>query len=103
MNQRNRVGCGSTQILRTVTHVLTAKDKPLVATIPTYEECADYATLMGNKVIGVSLNSDQPVWTARRRGEGSGLVFYCNPSNPSSTYVGARATRDSWQNSIANR
>ena len=48
----------ATQILRTATHVFTAKDKPLVATIPTYEECADYATLMGNKVIGVSLNSD---------------------------------------------
>ena len=52
------LGCGSTQILRSVTHVFTAKDKPLVATIPTYEECADYATLMGNQVIGVSLNSD---------------------------------------------
>ena len=52
------LGCGSTQILRSVTHLYTAKDKPLVATIPTYEECAEYATLMGNKVIGVPLNSE---------------------------------------------
>src|SRR5687768_4147758 len=90
------LGCGSTQILRTVTHVFTAKDKPLVATIPTYEECADYATLMGNKVIGVSLNSEfQPdLDKFADAAKGAGLVFYCNPSNPSSTYVGARATRD---------
>jgi histidinol-phosphate aminotransferase len=26
--------------------------------------------------------------------KGAGLVFYCNPSNPSSTFVGAKATRD---------
>jgi histidinol-phosphate aminotransferase len=90
------LGCGSTQILRTVTHVFTAKDKPLVATIPTYEECADYATLMGNKVIGVDLDSNfQPdLDKFAAAAKGAGLIFYCNPSNPSSTYVGAKATRD---------
>ena len=90
------LGCGSTQILRSVTHVFTAKDKPLVATIPTYEECADYATLMGNKVVGVSLNSDftPDLDKFADAAKGAGLVFYCNPSNPSSTYVGAKATRD---------
>jgi histidinol-phosphate aminotransferase len=90
------LGCGSTQILRSVTHVFTAKDKPLVATIPTYEECADYATLMGHKVIGVSLDSEFRPDLDRfaDAAKGAGLVFYCNPSNPSSTFVGARATRD---------
>lgn len=90
------LGCGSTQILRSVTHVFTAKDKPLVATIPTYEECADYATLMGNKVVGVPLDSEFKPDLDRfaAASQGAGLVFYCNPSNPSSTFVGARATRD---------
>ena len=90
------LGCGSTQILRTVTHVFTAKDKPLVATIPTYEECAEYATLMGNKVVGVPLDGDFKPDLERfaSAATGAGLVFYCNPSNPSSTFVGARATRD---------
>jgi histidinol-phosphate aminotransferase len=90
------LGCGSTQILRTVTHVFTAKDKPLVATIPTYEECADYATLMGNQVIGVSLDSEfrPDLDKFADAAKGAGLVFYCNPSNPSATFVGAKATRD---------
>jgi histidinol-phosphate aminotransferase len=90
------LGCGSTQILRTVTHVFTAKDKPLVATIPTYEECADYANLMGHPIVGVALDRefrpDLDKFAAAAKG--AGLVFYCNPSNPSSTFVGAKATRD---------
>lgn len=90
------LGCGSTQILRTVTHVFTAKDKPLVATIPTYEECADYAKLMGHQVIGVSLDSEfkPDLDKFADAAKGAGLVFYCNPSNPSATFVGAKATRD---------
>jgi histidinol-phosphate aminotransferase len=90
------LGCGSTQILRTVTHVFTAKDKPLVATIPTYEECADYANLMGHPIVAVALDRefrpDLDKFAAAAKG--AGLVFYCNPSNPSSTFVGAKATRD---------
>ena len=90
------LGCGSTQILRTVTHVFTAKDRPLVATIPTYEECADYANLMGHRVVGVPLDREFRPDLDRfaAAAKGAGLVFYCNPSNPSSTYVGARTTRD---------
>ena len=49
---------GSTEILRAATQVFTAKTKPLVGTIPTYEECAGYAELIGNPVKGVKLNSE---------------------------------------------
>ena len=90
------LGCGSTQILRTATHVFTAKNKPLVGTIPTYEECAGYAEMMGHPVRAVSLDGDfrmdlERLATAAR---GAGLIFYCNPSNPTATYTGARASRD---------
>ena len=90
------LGCGSTQILRSATHLFTAKDKPLVGTIPTYEECAGYAEMMGHPVRPVALDAefkldlDKLADAAR----GAGLVFYCNPNNPTATYVGARATRD---------
>jgi histidinol-phosphate aminotransferase len=90
------LGCGSTQILRTCTHLFTAKDRPLVGTIPTYEECAGYAEMMGHPVRPVALDAnfkiDLDKFTAASKG--AGLVFYCNPNNPTATYVGARATRE---------
>src|SRR5262249_24911997 len=87
---------GSTEILRAGTQAFTAKTKPLVGTIPTYEECAGYAELIGNPVKGVKLTADFKIdldaYLAASKG--AGLVFYCNPNNPTSTYVGAKATRD---------
>src|SRR5215831_12572855 len=87
---------GSTEILRAATQVFTAKTKPLVGTIPTYEECAGYAELIGNPVKGVKLTADFKIdldaYLAASKG--AGLVFYCNPNNPTATYVGAKATRD---------
>lgn len=90
------LGCGSTQILRSATHLFTAKDKPLVAAIPTYEECAGYADLVGHPVRTVPLDADFRVDLDRlaETSRGAGLVFYCNPNNPTATYIGARATRE---------
>ena len=90
------LGCGSTQILRSATHLFTAKDKPLVGTIPTYEECAGYAEMMGNPVRPVPLDAEFKIDLEKfaAASKGAGLVFYCNPNNPTATYVGARATRD---------
>ena len=90
------LGEGSTEILRAATQVFTSKTKALVGTIPTYEECAGYAELIGNPVKGVKLNGDlkMDLDLMLAQAKGAGLVFYCNPNNPVSTYVGAKATRD---------
>ncbi len=90
------LGCGSTQILRTATHVYTSRTKALVGTIPTYEECAGYASMLGRPVTAVSLNRDFQMDLDRmaNAAKGAGLVFYCNPNNPVATYTGATATRD---------
>jgi len=89
------LGCGSTQILRSCTHLFTAPDKALVGTIPTYEECTDYAKLMGHPVRPVALDADLKIDLGKlaAAAKGAGLVFYCNPNNPTATYVGAKATR----------
>lgn len=90
------LGEGSTEILRAATQVFTSKTRALVGTIPTYEECAGYAELIGNPVRGVKLNGDlkMDLDAMLAAAKGAGLVFYCNPNNPVSTYVGAKATRE---------
>src|SRR4051812_2978888 len=90
------LGCGSTQILRSATHLFTAKDKALVGTIPTYEECAGYAEMMGHPVRPVALDAEFKIDLEKfaTAAQGAGLIFYCNPNNPTATYVGASATRD---------
>src|SRR5438067_2687242 len=87
---------GSTEILRAATQVFTSKTKALVGTIPTYEECAGYAELIGNPVRGVKLNAEFKLDPDAMlpAAKGAGLVFYCNANNPAATYVGAKATRD---------
>lgn len=91
------LGSGSTQILRTTTHVFCSKTAPLVAPIPAYEECAGYAALMGYPVKTVSLTPPPelkmdigPLLTASK---GAGMVFFCNPNNPVATAVDAKTTR----------
>jgi len=90
------LGCGSTQVLRSATHLFTAPDKPLVGTIPSYEECAAYAELIGHPVKAVALDSEFTIDLDKlaAASKGAGMVFYCNPNNPTATYVGAKATRE---------
>jgi histidinol-phosphate aminotransferase len=90
------LGCGSTQILRTTTHVFTSRTKALVGTIPTYEECAGYADMMGHPVRAVALDKDFNVDMDRLldAARGAGMIFFCNPNNPVATYQGARVVRD---------
>jgi histidinol-phosphate aminotransferase len=90
------LACGSTQVLRTATHVFTARNRALAATIPTYEECAGYADMMGHPVRPVPLDSNFQMDLGRLAdaARGAGMVFFCNPSNPTATYTGARDARD---------
>ncbi|MCC7034294.1 MAG: aminotransferase class I/II-fold pyridoxal phosphate-dependent enzyme [Acidobacteria bacterium] len=89
------LGSGSTQILRTCTHVFTSKTAGLTATIPAYEECADYARLMGHPITGVKLDANLKMdLDAMQQGsKGAGLVFFCNPNNPVATAVSGSDTR----------
>ena len=52
--------------------------------------------MLGNPVHGVSLDSAFKIDVDHMAdaAKGAGLIFYCNPNNPTSTYVGARATRE---------
>ena len=90
------LGTGSTQILRTSTHVFTAKDRALATALPAYEECSEYAVLIGTPIKGVKLDSNfyMDLDALHRASVGSGMVFYCNPNNPVATAVDGKSTRD---------
>jgi histidinol-phosphate aminotransferase len=90
------LGTGSTQILRTSTHVFTSRDRALATALPAYEECSQYAALIGSPVKGVSLDSNfyMDLGALHHAAVGSGLVFYCNPNNPVATAVDGKSTRD---------
>jgi histidinol-phosphate aminotransferase len=89
------LGSGSTQILRTATHVFTTRTAGLVAAMPAYEECADYARLMGHPITGVKLTSDlkTDLDAMLVASKGAGLVFACNPNNPVATAVSTADAR----------
>lgn len=92
------VGSGSTQILRTTTHVFCSKTAPLIAPIPAYEECAGYAALMGYPVRTVKLTPapelKMDVAALLDSSKGGGMVFFCNPNNPVATAVDGKTTGD---------
>ena len=75
---------GSTEILRAATQVFTAKTKPLVGTIPTYEECAGYAGVDGQPGEGRQAQrrvQDRPRRVlARLQGRGAGVLL--QPEQP---------------------
>ena len=91
------LGSGSTQILRSTTHVFCSKTAPLVAPIPAYEECAGYAALMGYPVRTVSLTPPPElkmnVSAILQAAKGGGMVFFCNPNNPVATAVDGKTAR----------
>jgi histidinol-phosphate aminotransferase len=83
------LGCGSTQILTTVTHLYTSKEKPLVGALPTYEECFGYAAQIGSRVKTIPLNSryKMDLDTTLTVVKGAGLLYYCSPNNPVATLI----------------
>lgn len=87
------VGCGSTQLLRSATHVFASPSRPLVSGSPAYEECADYAALIGAPIktipLDTALRDDLDGILAASKG--AGLVYLNNPNNPTATVHSGRA------------
>jgi histidinol-phosphate aminotransferase len=81
------LGCGSTQLLRSATQIFVSPTRPLVSGAPAYEECAEYATLVGAQVKAIpldpALRDDLDGILAASKG--AGLVYLNNPNNPTAT------------------
>jgi histidinol-phosphate aminotransferase len=81
------VGCGSTELLRNAVQAYTSPTRPLVTAAPSYEECPQYAELIGTPVKAIPLDGNMKL-DLRAMAEaaaGAGLVFVNNPNNPTAT------------------
>jgi histidinol-phosphate aminotransferase len=97
------LGCGSTEVLRMAVDAFTSPTRALVTALPTFEEPAARAEVIGAPVRAVrvdgDLRLDLAAMTAASRG--AGLVFVNNPNNPTGTLHSARAIADFVRRTLA--
>ena len=87
------LGCGSSDILRACVYAFTGPGRALVTSQPSYESPPADAKRVGAEVVEVPVTGDlkldlDAMAIAAR---GAGLVYLCNPNNPTSTVHGAAA------------
>ncbi len=89
-------GSGSGELLRMAVYAWTSPQRPLVTAAPSFEEPTRYAELVGAPVIAVPVTSDLHLDLGAMvdRVKGAGLVFLCNPNNPTGTLHGSAAVTD---------
>ncbi len=89
------LGSGSGELLRASVSAFTSPSRALVAPDPTFEACASWAKFIGAPIIApkvddsLRLNLD----AMADMGKGAGLVYCCNPNNPTATVHSAADVR----------
>jgi histidinol-phosphate aminotransferase len=84
------LGCGSGELLRAAVTAFTSREHGLVSPEPTFESPANWAKFINVPVVApkvdarLRLDLDAMVEGAR----GAGLVYLCNPNNPTATVHG---------------
>jgi histidinol-phosphate aminotransferase len=85
------LGCGSGEVLQMADMAFLRPGRTLVACEPTFEAVLGYARVTGAETIKVPLTADFRHDLPRMLGacdERTGLVYVCNPNNPTGTLVG---------------
>lgn len=84
------IGDGSGEILRIAGLVFGAGGRPVVAARPTFTFLQDYARALGSPVIEIPLTTamghDLDAMAAAA-GPDTGLVYICNPDNPTGSFI----------------
>lgn len=76
------LGNGSSDILRLAAAAFSAPGRRCVTADPTFEAIGQYARAAGAEVVKVPLTSDHRHDLERMLPAGTGLVYLCNPNNP---------------------
>lgn len=90
------LGSGSGELLRAAVSAFTSRDHGIVAPEPTFEAPANWAKFIGSPVTLVPVDSALrlDLGAMADRGKGAGLVFLCNPNNPTATVWGGGPISD---------
>ncbi|MEW5919104.1 MAG: aminotransferase class I/II-fold pyridoxal phosphate-dependent enzyme, partial [Gemmatimonadota bacterium] len=87
------LGCGSGELLRAAVSGFCSKERALVSPEPTFEAPANWAKFIGVPVVApkvtATLHSDLDAMADGARN--AGLIFFCNPNNPTATVHGKDA------------
>lgn len=85
--------CGSSEILDGAVLAFTAPDRPLVTAAPTFEMPANRTRQLGHPVIEVQVTETLALDLEHMaaRSTGAGLLYVCNPNNPTAALHGATA------------
>jgi histidinol-phosphate aminotransferase len=86
------MGAGSSEVLQAAVHALSGPDRPMIAMSPTYEAPMGIVEALSRKVIRVPLTKDYAADVRRMvkaaEDAGGGLLYLCNPNNPTSSVTG---------------
>jgi len=91
------LGCGSTELLRIAVDAFASRGRWVVTAAPSFETPSTYAAARGIPVVAVPVGSDLGLDLDAMLGRslGAGLVYLCNPNNPTGT-VHAKADVESF-------
>lgn len=79
------LGDGSSEILKLCAAAFTGPGRPVVMAEPTFEAVARYAQMGGAEVVKVPLTSGHRHDLGKMLPAGAGLVYVCNPNNPTAS------------------
>jgi histidinol-phosphate aminotransferase len=87
------IGNGSTEVLAMASRAFTGPGRKLIAAVPTFEASLAYSRIRGVQVVEIPLTAsyahDLDVMLARA-GSDTGLVYICNPNNPTASLTPRR-------------
>ncbi len=85
------LGCGSSEVLHTAVDAFTSPTRPLISVTPAYEGPIELARSLGHPVVLTKLRDDYTADVKKLAEEADkakgGLIYLCNPNNPTAAMV----------------